>query len=481
MDAMEKLSKQQLSNAPWQLIAGLAFLWPCLQSSGFYPLSLVAKVDRFDPAFIAGLHLLYSIALIALFALAFFISKRIATLSQHNKIACAAIALVGASGLAALSIPNILVASAAATYAAMLGIAVFTAYFTVFWGTAFSNTDAGTVALHTALSFVLSQAFTLLAYALGFSQNLFLEICALGCGASAIVTRSTVYHGDVHANDETSMKQLPWSIIVFTLLLIYFCVIHVRLQIPQFNGDASVGNKCLAASICLVVFLCVTAFLTKSQPSPHRLTVIFITLVAGYLAGLGAVSLFFSTDGGSLARRVLIADEHCLEAFLWMLLAHQASTKGISGIRIFALYGIAIVVLPWLISFDVRYLTPLGEIAATSDWVLPLVTIALCATAIGALTFLSSYVIRISRNASSSMQQSIQQSAETVLSQAALTPRELEIAAYVYRGYSAKRIAEKLFLSEPTIKSYTSRVYRKLGIKSKQELIDYVDERRPLA
>ena len=138
-------------------------------------------------------------------------------------------------------------------------------------------------------------------------------------------------------------------------------------------------------------------------------------------------------------------------------------------------------VLPWLISFDVRYLTPLGEIAATSDWVLPLVTIALCATAIGALAFLSSYVIRISRNASSSMQQSIQQSAETVLSQAALTPRELEIAAYVYRGYSAKRIAEKLFLSEPTIKSYTSRVYRKLGIKSKQELIDYVDERRPLA
>ncbi len=68
-----------------------------------------------------------------------------------------------------------------------------------------------------------------------------------------------------------------------------------------------------------------------------------------------------------------------------------------------------------------------------------------------------------------------------MLSQAALTPRELEIAAYVYRGYSAKRIAEKLFLSEPTIKSYTSRVYRKLGIKSKQELIDYVDERRPLA
>jgi DNA-binding CsgD family transcriptional regulator len=46
------------------------------------------------------------------------------------------------------------------------------------------------------------------------------------------------------------------------------------------------------------------------------------------------------------------------------------------------------------------------------------------------------------------------------------------------RGYSAKRIAGALFLSEQTVKNHLSNSYRKLGIHSKQSLISLVDSYR---
>ncbi len=56
-----------------------------------------------------------------------------------------------------------------------------------------------------------------------------------------------------------------------------------------------------------------------------------------------------------------------------------------------------------------------------------------------------------------------------------LTPREREVAAYVFRGYSAKRIAEIDCVSLNTVQSHTRNVYRKLGVHSRQELIDLVE------
>ena len=61
-----------------------------------------------------------------------------------------------------------------------------------------------------------------------------------------------------------------------------------------------------------------------------------------------------------------------------------------------------------------------------------------------------------------------------------LTPREREIAAYVFRGYSAKRIAEIDCVSLNTVQTHTRNVYRKLCVHSRQELIDLVEGSRGL-
>jgi two-component system, NarL family, response regulator LiaR len=49
--------------------------------------------------------------------------------------------------------------------------------------------------------------------------------------------------------------------------------------------------------------------------------------------------------------------------------------------------------------------------------------------------------------------------------QLGITPRELEILAAIAEGLSTREIAEKLFVSENTVKTHSSRLFEKLNAK----------------
>lgn len=48
-----------------------------------------------------------------------------------------------------------------------------------------------------------------------------------------------------------------------------------------------------------------------------------------------------------------------------------------------------------------------------------------------------------------------------------LSPREAEVLRLIVRGYSNRDIARELFISESTVKSHTSAIYRKLGAEDR--------------
>jgi DNA-binding NarL/FixJ family response regulator len=54
-----------------------------------------------------------------------------------------------------------------------------------------------------------------------------------------------------------------------------------------------------------------------------------------------------------------------------------------------------------------------------------------------------------------------------------LTPREEQVVALVADGLSNREIAEELGLSEHTVKKYLFRIFDKLGISSRVELVLY--------
>ena len=57
---------------------------------------------------------------------------------------------------------------------------------------------------------------------------------------------------------------------------------------------------------------------------------------------------------------------------------------------------------------------------------------------------------------------------------ARLGNREKEVLKLVSKGYNNKRIAEELFISEPTVRNYNSRIYAKIGSKDRLEVISIV-------
>lgn len=53
-----------------------------------------------------------------------------------------------------------------------------------------------------------------------------------------------------------------------------------------------------------------------------------------------------------------------------------------------------------------------------------------------------------------------------------LTARELEVAVLAGMGFSSKYVAQHLFISSRTVEVHIGRIYGKLGVSTRDELIE---------
>ena len=60
---------------------------------------------------------------------------------------------------------------------------------------------------------------------------------------------------------------------------------------------------------------------------------------------------------------------------------------------------------------------------------------------------------------------------EQRISELKITPRELEILKLIAEGLSTREIAHKLFVSESTVKTHSSRLFDKLGAKRRTQAV----------
>jgi len=65
---------------------------------------------------------------------------------------------------------------------------------------------------------------------------------------------------------------------------------------------------------------------------------------------------------------------------------------------------------------------------------------------------------------------------ETRLRELGITRRELEILELMARGLSNREIAEKLFVSENTVKTHSSRLFDKLNAKRRTQAVQFGKE-----
>jgi two-component system, NarL family, response regulator LiaR len=65
---------------------------------------------------------------------------------------------------------------------------------------------------------------------------------------------------------------------------------------------------------------------------------------------------------------------------------------------------------------------------------------------------------------------------EARLAQLGITPRELEILETMAAGFSTREIAERLFVSENTVKTHTARLFGKLSAKRRTQAVQRAKE-----
>ncbi len=63
----------------------------------------------------------------------------------------------------------------------------------------------------------------------------------------------------------------------------------------------------------------------------------------------------------------------------------------------------------------------------------------------------------------------------------ALSGREKEVVGLIGKGFRNKEIAQKLNISEPTVKTHLNRIFQKLNVKSRSELISYAVKNNDMA
>lgn len=68
-----------------------------------------------------------------------------------------------------------------------------------------------------------------------------------------------------------------------------------------------------------------------------------------------------------------------------------------------------------------------------------------------------------------------QRACDRLAAEARLTPRETDVLRCLAQGRNTQYMADHLCISENTVKSHVRKVYQKLGVNSKQEVIDMVN------
>ena len=57
-----------------------------------------------------------------------------------------------------------------------------------------------------------------------------------------------------------------------------------------------------------------------------------------------------------------------------------------------------------------------------------------------------------------------------------LSHREMQVLSLYAQGHTQKSVSDRLFISQGTTHTHIKRIYRKTGLHSRQDVLDYLQE-----
>jgi DNA-binding CsgD family transcriptional regulator len=329
------------------------------------------------------------------------------------------------------------------------------------WGDAYSRSGLRTVRVMAALS----QALAAL---------LFLIVPKLAFGASIVVTtllpmlsavllwcyHLTVSGSVVRVAESKRPVRLPRA---FCLYIFIGAIANNYLRGLNITGSSpqqSFAVEILFASIILLGIL-------FSYSKPQQMTIVISSLL---IIG-GLTLLAFHLDWGA----ALVAPGFvCLEIFTWVLLADFSQRNRAAPIIVIAQswfaisMGLLVGTIIGALVFEYGLNTVYGSIASTILAFMTLVSLL----ATFRWPFLSQF---IERESTLSIENSYDSQCMIVARRFGLSPRETEVLMLLAYGRDITFVEKSLFISRNTAKAHIKHIYAKVGVRSRQALLDIIE------
>lgn len=283
----------------------------------------------------------------------------------------------------------------------------------------------------------------------------------------------------------SSIRKLPLTVTVLSIAIVTALTFMTRIISQPGMGGVPMYERMLT-QYGLVVFLTAEAlFIYLNGFSRHTVRALFMVQVVLALFGLFLVNML--NDGGDLAYAagIITLSMRSFEIYVLMVLAYWVCTFGLCPLSVFGLGSLLLFCLPTFVTFCV--FDPVNAQFAFSARISYVtmaagVSFAIFLTVMGVLGLNRTAGAREpsgERQAENPYAMSRGELGRIACERAAggfdLTSRELDVMVLYYQGLSVGKVAEALSISPSTVQGYSRSLYRKLGIHSKQDLIEFVN------
>lgn len=175
----------------------------------------------------------------------------------------------------------------------------------------------------------------------------------------------------------------------------------------------------------------------------------------------------------------MVSSRSTLEIVFWILLCHLVHDRGVRADSAFLAYGVSVWGVSWLLSYEIAPAvtgTAGGAGVMSLDSLMLIVSlgvVAILAVVCGGALISSGRAAGASAGTASGSPVAGDLPGRHILDER-LANHEIAVMELYAQGLTIGRVAQNLGLTKSTAQSYVKSAYRKLGIHSKDELIEYL-------
>lgn len=277
-----------------------------------------------------------------------------------------------------------------------------------------------------------------------------------------------------------------WLIPLFLLALTINLISYVEVFVPDYH--VITNESLLSYTLPFILSLILALIAVQSGRTPFFHNKLFWHVCLGFLALIFLsffVTVFVLAIQTSFCFEVMYLIRRMTKIMFFTIFMVVIYQEDLNPIRIFGIYYLFPLFAPclavnafqlFLAYYSPNTLTAIGELAVGYALFLGFCLI-LCLVFI-CVMFINGSIAKIAfspQQDDTTLKTSRNDLCNQIGDRFELTQREKEILYCISLGYSMKKTSEVLYISTSTVHTHTATVYRKLGVHSRQEVIDLID------